>query len=81
MNAAVIGAPERSEMPEVGPKDTERARAVKPGRLRGPDPDTMGQRRIVAAVRPTISRKMANEPKTPAAGHAMLTLTAIERLS
>jgi hypothetical protein len=29
VNAAVIGTPERSEIPEVGPKDTERDRAVK----------------------------------------------------
>jgi hypothetical protein len=39
MNAAVIGAPERSEMPEVVPKDTDRDRDVKPAGLQGADRD------------------------------------------
>jgi hypothetical protein len=53
MNAAVIGVPECSEIPEVGPKDTDRDRDVKPARLQRADPDTIGALRDTTEGRPT----------------------------
>jgi hypothetical protein len=82
MNAAVIGVPECSEIPEVGPKDTDRDRDVKPARLqRAGSRHHWGAQGYYGGPADQSPKKRQNRPKTPDAGHAMLTLTAVEQFS